>query len=56
VIELLQAVLGQATLLDRVVFVGVAVAIGALVYVAATYLLRAEEPTMVVGLARRRLG
>jgi putative peptidoglycan lipid II flippase len=52
----LQLLLGQGTLVDRLVFVGVAIGIGALVYVGATVLLHAEEPMRVIALARRRLG
>lgn len=56
VVRGLQATIGQATLVERMVFVGAAVGVGSVVYVAATYLLRAEEPTLVVGLVRRRFG
>jgi putative peptidoglycan lipid II flippase len=55
-VRVLQALLGQTTLRDRVVFVGIAVTVGAVVYLGSTYLLRSEEPTLVVKLARRRLG
>jgi putative peptidoglycan lipid II flippase len=51
----LQRLVGQDTLFERLVFVGIAVGLGALVYVAATFLLRAEEPVEVLAMARRRL-
>jgi putative peptidoglycan lipid II flippase len=56
VVRALQFVLGQTTLADRLVFVGVAVALGTIVYASATIMLRAEEPMRVIAMVRGRLG
>src|SRR5581483_5604096 len=56
VLRALDLALGQTTLGDRLVVVGVAVALGAIVYAGATIALRAEEPMRVIAMVRERLG